>query len=263
MALNSLNSLTVALAGARLAVTRPLELIDRIEGKRELRRMGPHVEIPATRADVYDAVHEVCGISSCDTCAPEIAAMTAEVDARLPEGHLHDGGDTLAQTVWILIRHRKPAKVVETGVARGISSAFQLGALEKNGEGQLWSIDLPPVRTGWQVQTGSAVPDRLRSRWTYIRASSRRALPPLLTDLGSTDMFVHDGLHTAETMTFEFHHVWPYLADDGILVADDADANAAFVDFSHRAGLEPTLLTEPEKGSVVGLATKERAVKQR
>jgi hypothetical protein len=252
----ALNSISVALAGARLAVTRPFELVDRIEGKRELRRMGPHFDIAGVRADVYDAVHEFCGVSTCDTCAEEIAAITDEVNARLPEGHLHDGGNTLAQTLWSLIRHRKPAKIVETGVARGISSAFQLGALEKNGEGQLWSIDLPPVRTGWQVDTGSAVPERLRSRWTYIRSSSRRALPPLLTELGAIDMFVHDGLHTAETMTFEFHHVWPYLVTDGVLVADDADANAAYVEFADRAALEPLSMTEPDKGSVVGVLKK-------
>jgi hypothetical protein len=53
-----------------------------------------------------------------------------------------------------------------------------------------------------------------------------------------------------ETMTFEFHHVWPYL------VADDADANAAFAEFSHRAALEPLPMTEPDKGSVVGILKK-------
>ena len=252
----ALNSLSVALAGARLAVTRPFELVDRIEGKREVSRMGPHVDIAGVRADVYDAVHEFCGISTCATYAEEIAAMTDEVNARLPQGHRHDGGNTLAQALWILIRHFKPTKIVETGVARGISSAFQLGALEKNGAGQLWSIDLPPVRPGWQVDTGRAVPDRLRSRWTYIRASSRRALPPLLTELGAIDMFVHDGLHTAETMTFEFHHVWPYLVSGAVLVADDADANTAFVEFAQRAALEPLAMTEPDKGSVVGVLRK-------
>jgi hypothetical protein len=51
-------------------------------------------------------------------------------------------------------------------------------------------------------------------------------------------------------MTFEFHHVWPYL------VADDADANAAFAEFSHRAALEPLPMTEPDKGSVVGILKK-------
>jgi hypothetical protein len=252
----ALNSFPVALAGVRLAVTRPFEFVDRLEGKREVRRMGASIDIAGVRADVYEAAHQFCGVATCDACVDEIAEMTAEVNARLPEGHRHDGGNTLAQTLWILIRHLKPAKVVETGVARGISSAFQLGAMEKNGIGQLWSIDLPPVQPGWQVETGSAIPDRLRSRWTYIRASSRRALPPLLAELAAIDMFVHDGLHTAETMTFEFHHVWPYLVNDGVLLSDDADASPAFVEFFQRTALEPLVMTEPDKGSVVGLLKK-------
>lgn len=252
----ALSSIPLALAGVRLAVTRPFEFVDRLEGKREVKRMGPSVDMAGVRADVYDAAHQFCGVTTCDTCVDEIAAMTAEVNSRLPDEHRHDGGNTLAQTLWILIRHRKPNVVVETGVARGVSSAFQLGAMEKNGVGQLWSIDLPPMQPGWQVETASAVPDRLRSRWTYIRAASRRALPPLLADLDAIDMFVHDGLHTAETVTFELHHVWPYLVKNGVLVADDADASRAFVEFFRRTELEPVLLTEPNKGSVVGLLRK-------
>jgi hypothetical protein len=66
-------------------------------------------------------------------------------------------------------------------------------------------------------------------------------------------MFVHDGLHTRETMTFEFHHVWPYFAKNGVLVADDVNVNSAFLDFSRRVGREPMFMTEPEKSSAVGL----------
>ena len=36
-------------------------------------------------------------------------------------------------------------KVVETGVAHGVTSRFILEALERNGRGFLWSIDLPPL----------------------------------------------------------------------------------------------------------------------
>jgi Methyltransferase domain len=250
------SSLSFALATARLAVTRPFEVLDRIEGNRELKHFDPPFVADSMRADVYDAVHELCGVADCASCRDEIASMAAEVGSRLPDGHRHDGGNALSEAVWILIRHVKPVRIVETGVARGISSAFHLGALDMNGSGHLWSIDLPPMRAGWRVEVGSAVPDRLRNRWTYIRSSSRRAIPPLLKDLNEVDMFVHDGLHTSETMTFEFHHVWPYLTDGGVLVADDADANASFVDFSRRVGRDPLLMTEPDKGSVVGLLTK-------
>jgi hypothetical protein len=248
-----LSDLSLALANARLVVTRPFELVDRIKGKRERRRSGPPCEIPGIRADVFDAVHEFLGVPTCHTCADENRAMSCEVDAQLPKGHPLDGGPTLTQTLWILARHHKPTMVVETGVARGISSAFLLGALDRNSDGHLWSLDLPMLRAGWRVETGCAVPERLRNRWTYIRRSSRRGLPPLLADLGSVDMFVHDGLHTNETMAFEFACVWPYLTKNGLLVTDDAEASKAFMDFARFIGGEPMLLTEAGKASVIGL----------
>ena len=246
-------SLSAALTNARLAVTRPVELVDRTRGKRERRRSGPPCQIEDARADAFDAVHEFMGIRRCDTCADEIDSLSREVDVLVPQTHPLDGGPTLAHTLWILARHLKPVNIVETGVARGISSAFLLGALERNGAGRLWSLDLPMLQKGWRIETGCAIPDRLRHRWTYLRRSSRRGLPPLLADLGAVDMFIHDGLHTSETMKFEFSFVWPYLTRRGLLVTDDADANPAFVDFASRVKRVPLLLGEPGKGSVVGL----------
>lgn len=49
------------------------------------------------------------------------------------------------ETLYTIIRIRKPDIVVETGVAQGVSSTFILQALEDNGRGQLYSIDLPPA----------------------------------------------------------------------------------------------------------------------
>jgi predicted O-methyltransferase YrrM len=255
------SSFQLAFGTARLAVTRPLELVDRLESWREYKRgerrhsIGENPTGAAaalSQADAFDAVHNLLGLATCDTYDEEIQAISSEVTARLPEAHHHDGGDMLARTLWILTRHLKPLRIVEIGVARGISSAFMLDALDKNGSGHLWSIDLPPIRRA-NGFTGSAVPDRLRNRWTYILASSRRALPPLLFELGAIDMFLHDGLHTPETMTFEFHHVWPYLAKKGALVSDDVQSNSAFVDFARRIGRQPLLMTEAEKGTVIGL----------
>lgn len=251
----------LAFGTARLAVTRPFELVDRIESWHEVKRDGQRYSngaIPIAdtaalcQAGAFDVVHNLLGLPACDTCNEEIHAISSEVTAGLPEGHPYDAGEMLSPTLWVLIRHLKPLRIVETGVARGVSSAFMLDALDKNGIGQLWSIDLPPIR-GDKEFTGSAVPDRLRNRWTYILSSSRRALPPLLSELGAIDMFVHDGLHTRETMTLEFHHVWPYLAKNGVLVSDDVQSNTAFVDFARRIDRQPLLMTEAEKGTAIGL----------
>jgi predicted O-methyltransferase YrrM len=255
------NSVKLAFGTARLAATRPFELVDRLESWREIKRDGQRYSngtsstadaVSLSQADAFDAIHNLLGLPTCGTCNEEIHAISSEVTASLAGGHPYDAGEMLSPTLWMLIRHLKPLRIVETGVARGVSSAFILDALDKNGVGHLWSIDLPPIR-GANEFTGSAVPARLQNRWTYILSSSRRALPPLLFELGAIDIFLHDGLHTAETMTFEFHHVWPYLVKNGVLVSDDVQSNAAFADFASRIDRQPLLMTDAGKATAIGL----------
>jgi Methyltransferase domain len=143
--------------------------------------------------------------------------------------------------------------VVETGVARGVSSAFILDALERNGTGRLWSIDLPPVSPDWGNQTGIAVPPEVRHRWTYVRGAARRRLPGVIAECGPVGLFVHDGLHTTENVLFELRTVWPHVEPTGLVVVDDADHNDAVVTFAGQIGVEPTLVREPVKGTVVAV----------
>jgi hypothetical protein len=237
----------------RIAVTHPVEFVDRMGGRLEVRRQGPRGQVDPNRTDPSAAAHELLGITSCPDCDPELRDIEAEVAARLVGSHRHDGGTALARVLWMVARHTRPEQVVETGVARGVSSAYLLDALDRNGAGHLWSIDLPPVRPGWRVDVGSAVPDRLRPRWTYVRGASRRHLPRLVERIGDVQLFVHDGMHTVENMAFELDRVWPHLGEGAVVVADDADANRAFVDFAQRVDRAPLLVAEPAKQSVVGL----------
>jgi predicted O-methyltransferase YrrM len=123
--------------------------------------------------------------------------------------------------------------VVETGVARGITSRFILEALARNRRGHLWSIDLPPpLDPSLHHQVGIAVPEQLRGNWTYVRGSSRRRLRSLLAQLGEIDMFVHDSRHTERNVLFELGHAWDALKPEGVVVVDDIDLNRGFHAFS-------------------------------
>ena len=80
-------------------------------------------------------------------------------------------------------RHLKPRKVVETGVAHGVTSRFILEALKRNGQGHLWSIDLPPLERSWRQEVGVAVGDGHLDRVDIHQGveqapSSRIALQP-------------------------------------------------------------------------------------
>jgi hypothetical protein len=152
----------------------------------------------------------------------------------------NDGDAGFVRAIWFLVRQLRPAAVVETGVAHGVTSRFILEALEKNGRGHLWSIDRPPIDPEWQSQIGVAVDDRLRHRWSYIRGSSRQQLPGLLSKLGKVDLFIHDSLHSERNVRFEMDSVWQAMAPGGAIVVDDIDVNKGFRSFTqvfpgHRA----------------------------
>ncbi len=158
-----------------------------------------------------------------------------------------DGEPGLTRAVWCLTHHLRPRAVVETGVARGITTRFVLEALERNGTGRLWSVDLPPLaEPSVHKQVGMAVPEHRRERWTYVRGSSRRRLPKLLAQLGSIDLFIHDSRHTERNLLFELSHAWTALGRGGVLVADDADLNCGFHAFRAAHQAHPSLVCQAE-----------------
>jgi predicted O-methyltransferase YrrM len=146
----------------------------------------------------------------------------------------HPGNDAYAKKLLIqyaATRALKPEKIVETGVANGISSAHLLLACRLNGKGHLYSIDvnngefLPPgKKTGW------IVPDDLRNTWTLVLGDSREALPKMLAELGEVDIFIHDSLHTYDHMKFEIMLGYSHLKPGGLLLCDDANFNTAFAE---------------------------------
>jgi len=97
--------------------------------------------------------------------------------------------------LYVLVRLVEPDTVVETGVRGGFSSAYILDALERNGHGQLISIDigdvspLPPDLANREV--GWLVPDRLRSRWQLHIGDSSELLPGVYSE-HRVDMVLSD-----------------------------------------------------------------------
>jgi predicted O-methyltransferase YrrM len=151
----------------------------------------------------------------------------------------HWAADSLtARLCYLACRLTSPETVVETGVAYGVSSAFILRAMEENGHGTLYSVDLPPLRRKSAKFWGIAVPDELRGRWRLHRGTSASVLPWLLGEIPTVDLFVHDSLHTHKNMRREFDTVWPHLRDGGLLLADDVERNRAFGELRQK---DPTL----------------------
>ena len=140
--------------------------------------------------------------------------------------------------IYLLVRGKKPALVVETGVNRGWSSAAILRALRHNDRGRLISIDLPTTGPSGRVNadgrrdlswipdgmTGLEVPEYLRPRWELRLGSSRDLLPPL----DGYDFFFHDSDHSFENQTFEYQTALRHLPSGGVLASDDVNWTPAF-----------------------------------
>ena len=231
------STLELTQAFLRAAAVEGPTVVDRVTVRAEGRRTEPKGSgrLP-TSADWSADLHALLAVPwPCPMCAAFMEQVWAPIRGRAgaaPAGRdFHDGDPNLARAAWSVARHVRPAAVVETGVARGMTSAAILSALRVNGSGRLYSIDLPPLSKGWAQQSRIAVAPELEPLWTYVRGSSRRRLPPLLAEVGSIDVFVHDSLHTADTMGFEFRCAWDALRVGGVMMSDDIDDSLAFEDF--------------------------------
>jgi len=180
-------------------------------------------------------------------------------------GGWDDGDRGLARALWCLVHHLEPEHVVETGVGRGLTSRIVLEGLEENGKGHLWSVDLPPpLSPSLRRETGAAVPERLRPRWTYVRGTSRRRLPQIVAEIGSIDLFIHDSMHTTRNVEFELEQVWPALCRGGAMLVDDIEMNRGFELFveRHGEGLRRLIATSDDGVRRFGLIERPNAASQ-
>jgi len=186
-------------------------------------------------------------------------------------GSWNDGDAGFVRAVWCLTRHLRPKNVVETGVARGVTSRFVLEALDRNRTGRLSSIDLPPIERFLQSQIGMAVGGRFADRWSYMKGSSRLLLPKLLSRLGEIDLFIHDSMHSEHNVRFEMDRALVYVRRGGAIVVDDIDASWGFRSFTERFPAHPSMICEAEplrpdlrrfnKKGLFGIILKESSVR--
>jgi len=158
----------------------------------------------------------------------------------------YKGWISFPEGLYTLMRIIKPEIVVETGVAAGVSSTYILKALEDNGKGELFSIDLPNYELEYfpklgiepvaiipkGKEVGFVIPANLRHRWHLILGKSQEVLPKLLDNHGLVDCFLHDSEHTYENMIFEYTEAWEHLRGSGVLLSDNVFMNSGFHNFS-------------------------------
>jgi Methyltransferase domain len=253
----------------RQGVERVRGRIDRRRDLRELAALGvPQSELYGALDDVARPLHEAMGVAwpcqaaaSFDEVWDEVVTGLSASGVRVglaSYGGWSDCDRAQAQAIWCIVAHLHPATVVETGVAHGVTSRVILEGLQRNGSGQLCSVDLPAVDAALHSEIGMAVAEDLRSRWTYVAGTSRERLPHLLANLPQLDLFVHDSLHTARNLRFELDSAWPLVRPGGVVVVDDIDHSLGFRSFIELAA--PSAWFAARKvtgGGLWGVAIKE------
>ena len=248
-----------------LLPARPVEFYDRLQGIIENRVQDLQSPPVYDEKNWTTVLQDLTAFYGADFQEQETALqqieqhVRAEIAALAKQGPFsgkHDGDMMLGRLCYLLCRHLQPQTVIETGVARGVTSAFILAALDVNRSGTLYSIDLPPsYEQKHREFIGAYIPADFRQRWQLHIGSSRRHLPGLLKNLQSVDMFIHDSLHSYNNMLYEYRTVYPHLKS--VLLSDDVGMNAAFKDWRAEASCAySAVIRTDEKRGLLGLCLK-------
>jgi predicted O-methyltransferase YrrM len=173
-------------------------------------------------------------------------------DRLLAHVNLDGTGRGRALLLYAAVRLARPSVIIETGCFTGWDSAVLLQALQRNGHGQLYTIDLPAEEGRFSqvgpnsglpadLPIGFLVPPAFKDRWTLIVGDVREELGTLLERLPTIDLFYHDSDHSYGHMLWELTSVWPHLAPGGLVIADDIAWSTAFWEFARRLGRYPVI----------------------
>lgn len=119
-----------------------------------------------------------------------------------------------------LVRELRPGACLELGTAFGISTAYQAAALDLNGGGSLTTIE---GSAEW-AERARANLDALGLGRVRVRVGPiEEALPDELAGSPALDFVFVDAEHQREPTLEHFETLLPHLADDAVVVLDDAD----------------------------------------
>ena len=202
------------------------------------------------------------------TVAEYIAELEADTDLRdhldsvmrtSPEGRFADSGARYGRRLgwYALARILKPRVIVETGVDKGLGACVLTAALLRNRseghEGQYYGTDINP-RAGYLLQ------DQYEGVGQILYGDSVESLKGLNEPI---DLFVNDSDHSAEYEALEYRTIEHKLADDAIVVGDNAHVTPKLLEFAERTGRDFLFFEEQPRrhwypGAGIGVAYRKR-----
>ena len=150
------------------------------------------------------------------------------------------GGGGYYEMLYFLTRQFQPKVIVETGVAAGFSSQTFLSALQKNGEGKLFSSDFPYFRLAEpEKYIGLLVDEKFKADWTLYIEGDEANLEEILPQVQAIDLFHYDSDKRYRGRQSAFTKVKPKLSQRAIVVFDDIQDNPFFHDLIQAENISP------------------------
>jgi predicted O-methyltransferase YrrM len=212
-----------------------LRRLGRASAQMSLRDVARHVDLTS---DPNEFVERLIGNTDAMTEVPEVLA---DVASRMDASKPFPKSRTSLAALYGIVRALRPTTVLETGVEIGVSTAVLLAALDRNGHGQLHSVDIDPG-VGRVARAGNT------ERWTlhvHPHTGGEDALRGLMAQLGDVDIYYHDSGHSWLWQTFEYETAAPHATQ--LVLSDDIDVSWAFVEHCQERGVRPLGLVELNK----------------
>jgi predicted O-methyltransferase YrrM len=136
----------------------------------------------------------------------------------------------------------RPATVIETGVANGISTRQILSAFKEFNlsDSKLYSFDID-----YRVGTSDLLND---PQFNFIVIDSQNSFLDAMKEIQTVDLFYHDSDHSYDNQMLEYETAWEILnPKNGVLVSDDINWSNAFLDFCKKINRTPLLLSDGAK----------------
>ena len=142
----------------------------------------------------------------------------------------------------LLVGEIRPAIVIETGIANGISTKAILQAFQEYSlhQSKLFSFDVD-IRVATPVLLSNP-------QFSFIPVTSPRSFRESVNSISTVDLFYHDSDHSYSNQLMEYLAIWEILnTEKGVLVSDDINWSNAFLDFCKKVNRTPLLLSDGGK----------------
>lgn len=169
-----------------------------------------------------------------NTFVAELEVTGASIVEKIP---FKMGGAGACCLLYFLVRKKRPACVVETGVALGYTSATFLEALKRNGGGRLLSSDFPyPGITNSEDYIGLVVPKDLKTGagWELLIEGDDANLPKLAALIDHIDLFHYDSDKSYSGRNRALDALESKITDSTLVVFDDIHENNHFRDYCQK-----------------------------